>query len=241
MKRLIPLLAAGLLLFGSLDAGSQTSGNRYGRMAESMLDMMDAFTSAYQKRQGSPSMPQRQRPQGGLSWPQSVNPGSMPWTQGMTMNPWSSMYSMPFSQGTSPWNMVNPMTGANPFGMTSPGSMPWQQMPMMPGAEQMNPFQESFPQGPFDGGGFPAAGSLLEGRWQGRAGEIFEVHGNRFRIYQDPQNYREGIIEQIDDRRLSMRDPESGVTREYEYAVNQGRLVLRDTAGNLMLYRQLTQ
>ncbi|HEB95323.1 MAG TPA: hypothetical protein ENI96_02690 [Sedimenticola thiotaurini] len=228
-RSITPLILWSFLLL-SVDASGQTTTNRYGRMAESMLDMMDAFASAYQKRQGSaPGNPSR-------NWG-----GSAPWSQSMQqMGPWGG--GMPWGQSMNPWSlynpMANPMGNVNPFGMTTPGSMPW---PQMPGSAPANPFWGNTYQAPPAGGGTlpPPARSPLDGRWQGRSGEILEVRDGRFRIYQDADSYREGVIDRVDDSHLSMRDPASGVSRDYEYAVNEGRLVLRDDAGNLLLYRQI--
>ncbi len=222
MNRSIASLALLPLLLFSLAVHGQSTGNRYGKMAESMLDMMDAFASAYQKRHGSNPMNQAQNWTGGS------------WSPAMT--PWSGLYGNPLSHGFSPWSMASPMspaTGMTPFGMTTPGAMPWQQTPA-------NPFWGA----PFQGGGMsgaaPGPRSPLDGRWQGRTGEILEIHDGRFRITRGAQESREGIIDRIDDGRLSMRDPGSGVSRSYEYAVDEGRLVLRDAAGNLLLYRQIS-
>jgi len=77
--------------------------------------------------------------------------------------------------------------------------------------------------------------SILEGTWLGNAGDILVVHGVRFRIFIDEEHFTEGIF-RIDGNLLAMTNLESRATRIYEYATQEGRLVLRDSDGNLLLY-----
>ena len=80
--------------------------------------------------------------------------------------------------------------------------------------------------------------SPLDGIWQGQAGEIVLVMYGHFRIYADSDHYRDGHYE-INGERLIMHDPQTGNSRTYEYAYKNGRMVLRDRDGNLLLFRQL--
>ncbi|OOZ37199.1 hypothetical protein [Solemya velesiana gill symbiont] len=76
--------------------------NRYGTLAESMMDMMDAFSSAYQKRKGSDTP--------GFDWPQN-NFGSMPGFS-PSMSPFSP-YGMP---GSMSFSSFGPSPYSNPWG-----------------------------------------------------------------------------------------------------------------------------
>jgi len=64
------------------------------------------------------------------------------------------------------------------------------------------------------------------------------VRNDRFRIYLSREHFKEGRLRIIDGDRLLMQDPETGTEREYEYALHEGKLALRDTAGNLLLFRR---
>ena len=85
---------------------------------------------------------------------------------------------------------------------------------------------------------YPAGQSTLDGIWQGRGGEIVLVMYGHFRIYADSDHYRDGLY-QINENWLTLYDPQSGSQRSYEYALSEGRMVLRDESDQLLLYRQL--
>ena len=80
--------------------------------------------------------------------------------------------------------------------------------------------------------------SPLDGIWQGQGGELVLVMYGNFRIYADADTYRDGRYEVSNDR-LIMHDPETGAQRSYEFALSEGRLVLRSQDGQLLLFRQL--
>jgi hypothetical protein len=105
-----------------------------------------------------------------------------------------------------------------------PGMMPW------PGT------------GTGTGGGYPSYGfgtaNPLEGVWQGNSGEVLLIRDGQFRLYASRDNYNDGRLTVRGDR-LALGDPNTGVTREYEYAAHEDRLVLRDSNGNLLLYRRV--
>ena len=83
-----------------------------------------------------------------------------------------------------------------------------------------------------------ANGSRLEGIWEGRDGELLIIQGNRFRIYPGSAGYIDGYL-QFRGERLAMYNPEEANIRPFDYAEFEGRLVLRDPAGTLYLYRRL--
>ena len=80
--------------------------------------------------------------------------------------------------------------------------------------------------------------SPMDGIWQGQGGELVLVMYGHFRIYANADNYRDGRYE-IRDNHLIMQDPETGTQKLFEYALSEGRLVLRSRDGLLLLFRQL--
>jgi hypothetical protein len=141
------------------------------------------------------------------------------------------------SMGTNPMAMAGPTWGLGPGGFGVPGGIasgiPWN---AAPGMGQM---MQQFGSGGLPGGGqfFPWGGGL-QGIWEGRNGELLIVQGNRFRIYPGNAGYVEGYMEVSGDR-LSLYNPEDAQGRPFEYAESDGRLVMRDAAGQIYLYRRL--
>jgi len=80
--------------------------------------------------------------------------------------------------------------------------------------------------------------SRLEGVWEGRDGELVIVQGERFRIYSPERRRVDGLI-RIQGNRLALYNPLDGQARPFEFAQQQGRLIMRDLAGQLYLYRRL--
>jgi hypothetical protein len=124
----------------------------------------------------------------------------------------------------SPWNMpMQDPTGA----MEKGGEMMKQYSDAMQMPEGMGSKMLPWP-----------SGSRLEGVWEGRNGELLIVQGNRFRIYPGSAGYVDGYL-QLSGDRLALYNPEDANIRPFEYAESEGRLVLRDPAGSLLLYRRL--
>ncbi|MCG6860574.1 MAG: hypothetical protein LJE70_04740 [Chromatiaceae bacterium] len=80
--------------------------------------------------------------------------------------------------------------------------------------------------------------SRLEGVWEGRSGELLIVQGNRFRIYSPAVQRVDGLM-QIRGDRLALYNPLDQHAQAFEFAESQGRLILRDLAGQVYLYRRL--
>ncbi len=78
----------------------------------------------------------------------------------------------------------------------------------------------------------------LDGIWEGRAGGLLIVRAHRFRLYSGQGGHIDGLIQQRGDR-IAIYDPVRDIVRPYEFAQHQGRLVLRDTGGQVYLYRRL--
>ncbi len=226
------LLAGGGALTPARADGQLDYPNRYGQMAESMFDMMDAFSSAYQKRTAD----------------QPVSP--QPWTSGNQANPlqylgntgWGS-YGMPGGMGGSPWTpgMGSMMNPSLPMGQFNPWGNPstWMQSNPWSGGSFWAP-QGQYPAAPGGGTAWAPAPppSPLDGSWQGNTGEILAISQGRFRVYQGRDQYREGSIT-LAGNYLTMTPDGVAQGRVYEFAEQEGRLVLRDEAGNLLLYRRV--
>ncbi len=125
-----------------------------------------------------------------------------------------------------------PAPGAMPFGM---GQMPPGGMPS--GMPDMGAWMQQLP-----GAQLPTLPgwqrTSLEGIWEGPNGGLLIVQAHRFRLYSGRGDYIEGLIQQRGDR-VALYDPEHDIARPYEFAQHQGRLVLRDPAGQVYLYRRL--
>ncbi|CAD7855714.1 MAG: hypothetical protein [Olavius algarvensis Gamma 1 endosymbiont] len=80
--------------------------------------------------------------------------------------------------------------------------------------------------------------SRLEGVWEGRTGELLIVQGERFRIYSPEMQRVDGLMQTRGDR-LALYNPRDRHAQPFEFVERQGRLIMRDLAGNLYLYRHL--
>jgi hypothetical protein len=153
----------------------------------------------------------------------------------------SAMSSMPLG---APFGTPGMTPGFSGFGM--PGPAPWTMPSQDPSGamtrsrEMMKQFSDRMGMpGDMPSGMFPwAPGARLEGVWEGRDGELLIVQGNRFRIYPGHTGYVEGHF-QLSGDRLALYNPADDNVRAFELAESEGRLVLRDEAGSLYLYRRL--
>lgn len=146
--------------------------------------------------------------------------------------------------GTGTPAMPSMMPGMGSFGS---GQMPWSQMPWgqipghgvftdpittfgMPGMGEQFNRSMGWPWG--------TGASGLDGVWEGRDGGLMIIRGPRFRLQAAQGGHIEGLIQRRGDR-IALFEPSSESVRAYEMAEQQGRLVLRDAAGNTYLYRRL--
>lgn len=118
------------------------------------------------------------------------------------------------------------------------GQVPWQYSPWSSnftdpfrafGMQQMMPQMQGMP-------GFSA--TTLDGIWEGRDGGLLIIRGQRFRLQSARGGHLDGLIQQRGDR-VALYEPSSDTVRPYEFVEQQGRLILRDPAGKLYLYRRL--
>jgi hypothetical protein len=142
-----------------------------------------------------------------------------------------------FGNRYSPYNRWSGIGGYPTYGYSTPdyfgpGSLyaPPLQSPA-PGAGALAPSMS-----PLDGYG--PYQSLVDGIWVGQSGEIVLVMYGHFRIYASTETYRDGRFE-ISGNRLAMLDPETGYVLEFDYLLDDGRMILRNDFGGLMLFKQL--
>ncbi|MFP4062402.1 MAG: hypothetical protein ACLFS2_06360 [Halochromatium sp.] len=86
---------------------------------------------------------------------------------------------------------------------------------------------------PWGGGG-----QRLDGIWEGRDGGLMILRRPRFRLHAAQGGHIEGLFQRRGDR-IAFYEPNTESVRAYEIAEQQGRLVMRDAAGQTYLYRRL--
>jgi hypothetical protein len=188
-------------------------------MSQAMLSMMDAMGNLAQQYNRN-----RDWTYGGYGQP-------FPSGQGMNYTPWSMYAPSGNIPGQLPFQgFMNQAPAAASSAQRALEGMA-QQVPTTGQAPQSGPM--TTPQSVY-----PSGQSSLDGIWQGRDGEIVLVMYGHFRIYADSENYRDGLY-QMNENWLTLYDPQTGSRKDYEYALSDGRMVLRDDNGQLLLYRQL--
>ncbi len=80
-------------------------------------------------------------------------------------------------------------------------------------------------------------GGRLNGLWRGRGGEWLLIRGPYFRLLSGRGQQVDGML-RLHDNLLSLFTGRGQKPWVYEFAEDQGRLVLRDRQGNLFLYRR---
>lgn len=83
-----------------------------------------------------------------------------------------------------------------------------------------------------------AAAPDLSGVWRGSQGDILIIRGDHFRIHNEQGLYGDGTYRIFGSRFLA-QVPVFGVTRQYELALLGDRFVLRDEAGQLLVFERL--
>lgn len=130
---------------------------------------------------------------------------------------------------------------ANPglFGRSSnrldlpPGVMSW------PGGAH---WQAPFTAGPWTSAPYPGNSPtrLLDGIWETRSGAILIVRAGRARLSLTNQTSQDFDL-RVDAQTIVLRDRRYGSLRRYAYATRDGRLVMQDTEGNLLLLRRVSR
>lgn len=153
----------------------------------------------------------------------SARVGSPAYGGPATMDGWPSAFG--------PWSSA--MGAAAPM-LSAPGSAPMAQM------GQMGQMAERFVPGTSasGGGSAPWSPGQLEGVWEDNQGGILIVQGGLYRLYSQCRGYIEGEI-RLSGGRVELTNASDGVAQGFEYALDQGRLVLRGQSGEIFLYRRL--
>jgi len=151
-------------------------------------------------------------------------------------------------------NTANSMARGQMPGMPSPFGMPGlgMGMPGMPssgmpfsggnqmdqagrmGGTMMDQFSQTVP----GMGQMPWSGSALEGVWEIAGGGLLIVQGSNYRLYAPDGGYVDGTL-QVSGDRLQMANARAGFVLQFDYALDQGRLAMRDQSGQVYLYRRL--
>lgn len=161
MRRIVKQLVLTSLLVLMVGHYAQASGfgspNGYNTMADTLFDMMDAFSSAYQRHRGAQ-------------------------------------------------NGYPPIGGPNA------------------------PYRSK-----------PPPEFVLTGSWKGQSGVVMVIEQGVFRIFRSPYQFRDGRIWITDATHFELIDLQTGLTRYYEFAESQGRLILRDPYGEMLLFRRISR
>ncbi len=84
----------------------------------------------------------------------------------------------------------------------------------------------------------PQSTTQLDGAWASNTNLLFAIRGNAGRIYWAKDQYRDFRVEVLPPR-LRLTDLETGQSEEFEAALQDDRLVLRDRQGRLALFRRI--
>lgn len=134
--------------------------------------------------------------------------------------------------------------GVNKGGSAGVFNSPWSQFGQMPGGnlpspmggmDQLGQYGRQWMQAPQN---LPFLGSGLNGVWLGRSGEVLVIRGNQYRIQADRNRAVQGQL-RVQGNHLWLQNAQTNTVNEYEFASHEGRLVLRDSYGQLLLYRRV--
>jgi hypothetical protein len=151
--------------------------------------------------------------------------GSSDWDLDIGSSPFGSGYGWSGSPWGNPgWGhpgYMAPQTGLSPYSYSAPGygALPFQGQSQGPQPATLNR-------------------SVLDGIWIGRGGEIVLVMYGHFRIYADAEVYRDGRY-RIAGNKLYMLDPETELIQRYDYALDNGRMIMRSESGDFLYFKQL--
>jgi len=87
----------------------------------------------------------------------------------------------------------------------------------------------------------PPAEYVLTGRWQGRGGAVMIIRQGWFRIFRTKNKFRDGRIMITDATHFELIDLQTGSVRYYEFAESEGRLILREPNGGILLFRRISR
>jgi hypothetical protein len=225
LKRKLITLGLALLIFSPwqtvLPASSTYRGNVF---VEMMLKMMEIMVEIIDQDPEYSKMP----------YPMSSQYFNPYFNPALGMQPF---YGSPWSNMAQKYAYQQMLT---PFDPSSTGQF-FGNPPFMP----QNPTQAVIPFLP-DSGPAPTAPLHLkymphwiEGRWIASDNMILEVWQGEFKMYyrNRPSEVRGGLI-RLKDRWLAIHEQTRQITRQFEYAIEDDKLVLKDLDGNVMLFHR---
>jgi hypothetical protein len=89
-----------------------------------------------------------------------------------------------------------------------------------------------------EGAGQTAGSGGLDGLWEASGGGLLIVEGGHYRLYAPYGGYVDGDL-QVTGTRVQMSSRRAGFKLDFEYALDQGRLAMRDARGQVYLYRRM--
>ena len=127
--------------------------------------------------------------------------------------------------------MPNPLTGMPGGGL--PGATgAW------PGGPWMNPSPGNTVGPPWTGGATAApVPGLLDGIWETNKGGVVIIRADAARLYLARDQYQDYLI-RYDDRHFWWRPRDGSKFKRYRYEMREGRMILADAQGNLLLLRR---
>lgn len=252
MKKFVTLCLCGTLIL-SAPASAYGLYREDNPFVEAMLRMMEIFGlidrdslplgAPYLPGYGASSLPAL----GGLS-----GLGGYPGMSGVPgMSPWSGMTGYPGMggiPGMSPWSGMAGYPGMSGV----PGMSPWSGLGGSPGMGQMPgiggwpaagmPNAAGVP-GNWGGLGWPGgAGSgaqsgYLDGIWELTSGSLVIIKRSSARLYVSRERYQDFIVG-YDQQRFWWTPRGGNTTTTYRYQMRDGRMVLRDSQGKMLLMRR---
>mgnify|MGYP001809981874 CR=1 FL=1 len=91
---------------------------------------------------------------------------------------------------------------------------------------------------PGGSGTMPWNNSVLEGIWEDNQGGLLIVQGRFYRLYAPGRGVIDGEI-RVATNRVELDNRQENFTQTFEFALDQGRLALRNQSGQVFLYRRL--
>jgi hypothetical protein len=212
-KRAILILICALS--APLPSTAQAFEDMFGLMFRMMLTMMNVMSDAMLGNDSN---------DWGNNWGNNFG-GLNSFNLGMSALPMMSGFGSPFNSfGNSPWSMSPWDNGwGNPFGGGYPGGNGYPGSRAGYGPGYRNPGAEPYP-----------GASIIEGRWYGASGEVFEVQGNRFRLRAGRLGLNGAIS--VEDDIVNMYSPRTNTVSRYTFVRNQSGLLMQGMNGELLRF-----
>jgi hypothetical protein len=119
-------------------------------------------------------------------------------------------------------------------GLSAPQATPAPEAPGAPGAAPPSTYS------PWSAVGGPGGGTRLQGTWRGSNGETMQFWGGKnFRLYGTEGRSVEGGYLQYQDRLITYI-PETDVVRMYEFEYRPDMFAIRDSYGQIIVFRRGT-